>query len=215
VDFGRVAEEYRRQKFYAANCAGRTEETRGPRAGKFWQLSGAPPPRQARLCQENYATPFATDGLALMAELQSETYRAAAKDWEGDFYFVVNAGSVPQDIYLYMDLWHGACRAAHAVADPAAQSPEFVIEASLPTWRKVIEKKLDPIQGMIMRQLKLTGPMLKVVRAPKAATGWPVAPHRDRMAQRERRITMWYFNSLQVVFGEDALSHLRLWAGRS
>lgn len=118
-------------------------------------------------------TPFATDAWikALMTELnQSETYRAAAKDWEGDFYFVVNSGRVPQNIYLYMDLWHGECRAAHAVADPAAQSPEFVIEASLPIWRKVIEKKLDPIQGMIMRQLKLSGSMLKVVRAPKAAT---------------------------------------------
>lgn len=117
--------------------------------------------------------PFATEAWikALQAELnQSETYRAAAKDWEGDFYFVVNSESVPHDIYLYMDLWHGECRVAEAVSEPQARSPEFTIEASLPTWRKVIEKKLDPIQGMIMRQLKLSGPMLKVVRAPKAAT---------------------------------------------
>lgn len=117
--------------------------------------------------------PFATDAWikALMAELnQSAAYRAAAKDWEGDFYFVVNSGSLPQDVYLYMDLWHGACRAACVVADPAAQSPEFVIAAALATWRNVIEKKLDPIQGLIMRQLKLSGPMLKVMRAPKAAT---------------------------------------------
>jgi putative sterol carrier protein len=121
-----------------------------------------------------------------MTELnQSEGYREAAKTWEGDFYFIVNAGAgVRQDMYLYMDLWHGECRAAYAVADPASRTPEFAIEASLPIWRKVIEKKLDPIQGLVTRQLKLKGNMVKVMRVPKAAfelvnccsrveTAWP------------------------------------------
>jgi putative sterol carrier protein len=115
---------------------------------------------------------FATEDWikALMTELnQSDAYRAAAKDWEGDFYFVVNAGSLPSPVYLYMDLWHGECRAAYAVAEPASKTPEFTIEASLPTWHKVVDKKLDPIQGLMTRQLKLTGPMIKVMKAPKAA----------------------------------------------
>lgn len=108
---------------------------------------------------------------ALMAELnRSEAYRVAAKDWEGDFYFVINSGSVPKDIYLYMDLWHGECRDAYEVADPATRQPEFTIAAPLPIWRKVVEKKLDPIQGLIMRQLKIKGQLLKVMKAPKAAT---------------------------------------------
>jgi putative sterol carrier protein len=45
---------------------------------------------------------------------------------------------------------------------------------------------LDPIQGIVTRQLKLSGPMVKVMRAPKAAmalvkcctrieTAWPEA----------------------------------------
>ena len=116
--------------------------------------------------------PFATDDWikSLKDELNhSPTYREAARDWEGDFCFVVHNGG-PSSTYLYMDLWHGECRDAYVMADPVAKSPEFVIEAPVVMWRRVIEKKMDPIQGLIMRQLKLKGPMLKVVKAPKAAT---------------------------------------------
>ena len=36
-------------------------------------------------------------------------------------------------------------------------------------WKKVIEVKLDPIQGMMTRQLKLRGNMVKIMKAVKAA----------------------------------------------
>lgn len=120
------------------------------------------------------AIQFATDEWvkALMAQLNaSENYREAAKNWEGDFYFVITDlpdGRPP--VYLYTDLWHGACRDAFEVAEPAAKKPEFVIEAAYPVWKKVLEKRLDPIQGMVTRQLKLKGNMLKIMKAPKAAT---------------------------------------------
>lgn len=131
--------------------------------------------------------PFPSDDWikALMAELNnSAEYQDAAKTWEGDFAFIVTGDGLPQPAQLYMDLWHGACRAAYEVREPLAQPPEFVIEAGLPTWRKVVEGKLDPIQGIVTRQLKLTGPMVKVMRAPRAAmalvkcctkieTAWP------------------------------------------
>jgi putative sterol carrier protein len=109
--------------------------------------------------------------VALKDELnQSEGYRDAAKAWEGDFYWVISGmPGAPGDVYLYVDLWHGACRGAN-VSDATAKKPEFVIEATYPIWRKVVDKKLDPIQGMVTRQLKLKGNMLKIMKAPKAAT---------------------------------------------
>ena len=61
-------------------------------------------------------------------------------------------------------------REAGAVADESVKSPEFVIRAPVATWRRVIEKKLDPIQGMITGQLKLKGTMGKIMRYPKAAS---------------------------------------------
>jgi putative sterol carrier protein len=111
---------------------------------------------------------------ALAVELNgSSGYREAAKNWEGDFSFIVTGPNGAPDTALYMDLWHGACRDAFRVADPAApgaKAPEFTIAAPLATWRRVIERKIDPIQGLIMGQLKLKGPLVKIMRAPRAAT---------------------------------------------
>jgi putative sterol carrier protein len=108
---------------------------------------------------------------ALMVEVnKSESYRKAATTWEGDFNFVVEPGSgLPQEVVLYIDLWHGEARFAAMLANPGERTPEFTIRAPLGTWRRVIEKKLDPIQGMITGQLKLTGTLSKIMRAPKAA----------------------------------------------
>ena len=100
----------------------------------------------------------------------SEAYRKAAAKWEGDFYFIAEAGpGLSEPMYLYMDLWHGECREAGAVAE-GDKSPEFSISAPVATWRKVIEKQLDPIRGMMTGQLKLKGTMSKIMRFPKAAT---------------------------------------------
>ncbi len=117
---------------------------------------------------------FASDDWmkALKEELsKSESYRDAAKTWEGDFYWIVTGmPGADKEVYLYVDLWHGECRDAFRAADAEAKKPEFVIEAAYPVWRKVVDKKLDPIQGMVTRQLKLKGNMLKIMKAPKAAT---------------------------------------------
>ena len=133
--------------------------------------------------------PFPTDEWikAAMIEINnSDKYKVAAKNWEGDLVFAVMA--VPdkvKGVSLYMDLWHGECRDAYEISDPSNQSSEFVITGPLPVWRKVIEGKLDPIRGLVSRQLKMKGNMMKVLKAPKAAvelvnacqnidTEWPV-----------------------------------------
>jgi putative sterol carrier protein len=108
---------------------------------------------------------------AMMDEVnKSESYRKSATKWEGDFYFICEPGDgVPEPVVLYLDLWHGEARSAGEVADESAKSPEFIIRAPVGTWRRVIEKKLDPIQGMVTGQLKLKGTMSKIMRFPKAA----------------------------------------------
>ncbi len=115
-------------------------------------------------------TLFATDEWvkALMVELnQSEDYAKAARKWEGDFYFIVESDD--GDAFLYMDLWHGECRDAFKADSEDAKSPEFQLRAPVATWQAVINKKMDPIQGIVTRKLKLQGPMMKVMKAPKAA----------------------------------------------
>jgi putative sterol carrier protein len=117
------------------------------------------------------AIPFASDEWvqALEAELNnSQSYKDAAQKWEGDLCLLVNGGAgMSGDTYLYLDLWHGACRKAYVSHDPV--NAEFTIAAPLPTWKQVVEGKLDPIRGLTTRRLKLSGPMMKIMKAPKAA----------------------------------------------
>jgi putative sterol carrier protein len=101
---------------------------------------------------------------------KSEAYRQAARNWEGDFYFVIEPeGSLAEPVYMYMDLWHGESRNAFVVQDPIVKSPEFIISAPVSTWKEVVELRLDPIKGLLTRKLKLKGNMPKIMRAVKAA----------------------------------------------
>ena len=117
---------------------------------------------------------FATDEWAKVLQVElnnSEAYRKAAAKWEGDFYFVVEKGpTIPEDVYMYLDLWHGEARDAYLAEDPTAKKPAFTLRAPLEIWKGVLDKKIDPIRGIMTRQLQLKGNMMKIMKAPKAAT---------------------------------------------
>ena len=100
----------------------------------------------------------------------SASYERSAKDWEGDFWFLVEPDeSYPQMAHLFLGLHHG--KSPHAAMEPDQDSrqAEFTLSAHFCTWRRVIEGKLDPIQGMMMRLLKLEGNLTKIMRYPRAA----------------------------------------------
>ncbi len=108
---------------------------------------------------------------ALHDELNnSQAYEEAAKNWEGDFYFVVEPdGPITDTAYLYMDLWHGKSRAAYVVTDPKSKSPAFIMSGKYGKWKKVVMAQLDPIQALMTGQLKLKGPMPMIMKNVKAA----------------------------------------------
>jgi putative sterol carrier protein len=98
----------------------------------------------------------------------SQKYEEAAKDWEGDFYFILEpGGSITERRYLYLDLWHGKCRKSELIQekDKDKYKPEYTIAGTLATWKKMSEKKINATQALLTRQLKLTGEMAKVMRA--------------------------------------------------
>lgn len=99
----------------------------------------------------------------------SESYAKSASNWEGDFIFVVDPTSGEKSRYLYLDLYHGKSPDAGELENLEGKKAAYIISAPASTWRKVIEGKLDPIQGMMTRQLKLKGDMMQVMRYPKAA----------------------------------------------
>lgn len=106
----------------------------------------------------------------LMHEVNhSAAYASSAKTWEGDFHFVIDpAKPGGQATKMYLDLWHGKCRDAYIANGQDSKKPEFIISGTLSTYRRIFEHKLDPIQALMTRQLKLQGNMMKIMRSVKA-----------------------------------------------
>jgi len=101
---------------------------------------------------------------------ESESYARSAKDWEGDFVFVVEPDEEYEETaYLFLGLRHGKSTGAAQVASEDERDAEFLIRAPYGVWRRVIEGELDPIRGMMTRRLKLSGNLMKIMRYPKAA----------------------------------------------
>ncbi len=110
---------------------------------------------------------------ALKQELNtSPAYADAAKNWEGDFYFVIEpdkGGPLTGPAYLYVDLWHGVCREAYVVQDKSVKNPAFIMSGPYLKWKRVVTAKLDPIQGLMTGQLRLKGNMTMIMKNVKAA----------------------------------------------
>lgn len=108
---------------------------------------------------------------AYMEEInKSEAYEKSARDWEGDFYFVIEPKTMYDEVATYyLDLWHGKCRNALLVEDESQFSPVFRLATPDANWKAIIDKKLDPIQGLMTRKIKLQGNMAMIMRYVKAA----------------------------------------------
>jgi putative sterol carrier protein len=117
--------------------------------------------------------PFPSDAWikAMMEDLNvSSTYFDSARNWEGDFTFIIEpGGSLAQPVTLYVDLYHGKCRSAYQVAEGSEPAPAFRLSGPVATWKKVMTKKLDPMQAMMTGQLKLSGNMSTIMRNVRAA----------------------------------------------
>ena len=116
--------------------------------------------------------PFPSDAWikAMQEDLNaSQSYLDSAKNWEGDFVFVIEpGGTLETTVQLYMDLYHGKCRDAFQV-DGQAVTPAYRLSGPAAAWKKVMTKKLDPMQAMMTGQLKLSGNMGVIMRNVRAA----------------------------------------------
>ena len=101
----------------------------------------------------------------------SASYAQAAANWEGDFTFICQPDpDFPSTAYLYINLHHGKCVEAKMLSGPDDKKTIFTISAPFGTWRRVIEHRLDPLQGMFSGKLKVVGSMAQIQRTPKATT---------------------------------------------
>ena len=102
----------------------------------------------------------------------SAHYREVASDWEGDIAFRIGAEpdrNVPEDLFGYLDLWHGDCRAARAIDAAEADTAAYAIAAPYSRWKDVVLGDLDPIKGMMQGKLRVRGDLPTIVRYVQAA----------------------------------------------
>jgi putative sterol carrier protein len=103
----------------------------------------------------------------------SAAYRSAAASWEGDIAFLIEAEPdkrVPQDVWGYLDLWHGACRAGGVVSREEGEGAAYTISAPYSRWKDVLRGDLDPIRGMVQGKLRVRGDLPTIIRYVNAAT---------------------------------------------
>jgi len=100
----------------------------------------------------------------------NKNYEEAAKTWEGDFLFIIQADAeLKEPSTMYMDLWHGKCRSVALVKPGEDKKAAFTYSGPYGNWKKLINKQIDPIQGLLTGKFKLQGDMAKVLRAVRAA----------------------------------------------
>lgn len=99
---------------------------------------------------------------------KNATYQEVAKEWEGDFLFIITPDETyKKETILYIDLWHGKCRKAY-IADKN-QKAAFTFKGPYSYWKKVINKELDPIRGLIRGLFLLEGDSKIILDQTKAA----------------------------------------------
>jgi len=102
---------------------------------------------------------------------KNKEYEEAAKDWEGDFLFIITPDEgLDREYVFYVDLWHGKCRDAYMVPSRDAKKADFIFEGPYSNWKKLIRGELDPITGVMTRKFKLKGSLMKIMRYTKAAS---------------------------------------------
>ena len=110
---------------------------------------------------------------AFKAEInKSPVYKQAAANWEGTVGLVVLAEpdkNVPDDMGIFLDLWHGEARDVRTVSREEADSAQYVITGSYSRWKKVAKGEMDATKGIMLGQLKLRGDFPTLVRYTKAS----------------------------------------------
>jgi putative sterol carrier protein len=94
-----------------------------------------------------------------------EKYAQVAKNWEGDMYFIIEPdGNLSEQMVMYLDLWHGECRAVEVVDDITKYNPAFTLKADYGNFAGVLTGKIDPMQAMLTRKLDVKGNMAVMMR---------------------------------------------------
>lgn len=84
----------------------------------------------------------------------SATYREAAAKWEGAIAVVAASGDTRNGA-VFLDVWHGTCRAARAATEADLAEAVYVLEAEPAAWKAVLGGSLSPMMALLSGKVKL------------------------------------------------------------
>lgn len=91
---------------------------------------------------------------------QSEAYREAAATWEGPIAAVANEPDGRGDLAVYLDVWHGECRAARSATEMDLAEAAYLLEACPSDWRQLFEGRVAPVMALLTGKLRVSrGPL--------------------------------------------------------
>lgn len=105
-------------------------------------------------------TLFTAPWVAAWAEAlrTSASYRTAARRWEGSIVLETQpapAHGIDTVRAVYLDLWHGDCRAAGIAGPEAYADASHVLCGAFDTWRQVLRGELAPTMAIMRGKLTL------------------------------------------------------------
>lgn len=103
----------------------------------------------------------------------SPDFAEAGENWEGDIVFIIEADeNCPRTCCVYLDLFKGKCRKYEYLEkceETTTPRSEFKYKGPYRNWVKLINKEIDPIQGIITGKFNLEGPLMEIIKYRKAA----------------------------------------------
>ena len=137
-------------------------------------------------------------------------YKEQAKTWEGSVVLQIMGKpeiGLDEDIFMYLDLWHGDCRFVRLVPRDVGENGDYLITGEYDRWKAVIKGELDVVKGMMQGKLKLKGDLPTIVRYVKAATRLVElstsfeGKFPDEMSEDEVEALRSYINNTRDEFG--------------
>jgi len=104
---------------------------------------------------------------ALMEKLNGDQqYAQVASKWEGDMLFKIEAGKgLEQNMFFYIDLWHGKCRGVKVLENENEKKASFVLSGSYDNYKRLLNGDIDPMQALLTRKLGVKGNMAVMMRS--------------------------------------------------
>jgi putative sterol carrier protein len=89
---------------------------------------------------------------------EDERYKEVAKKWEGSVVLVFKVEpevGFEDDVFIFMDLWHGDCRSVRLVPSEKGRSGAYVLEAEYGRWKQIMKKELNIVKELATRKVRL------------------------------------------------------------